>query len=359
MIEMIAAGASCDDGWDGHTAIGLEASSVLGGSDVERTQEDAPHRLGGAEAASVGDDCDRLGGVLEAPACGLEAHTLDVARGRDTGLGTESAREVARAHVRALGHRVDGVLAADVLDDAALHLAQRLALGLLGGERGAELRLVAGTAQEQHEVASDRQRKLAAVVFLDEREREVHAGGDAGGRPHVAVLDEDRIGIDVDAWAAPGKRFGGGPVRRGASPVEQTCGGEQECACADGRRPARTPGCSGDPVEQVLVVDCSARAFAAGDDQRVDRRRGVVEATVGGDREAAGRGQWLAVAAEREQLITDADVPNSLRGGEDLERAGEVEALDAREEDEDDVALWLVSCHETIIAQSQLVCKDD
>ena len=66
--------------------------------------------------------------------------------------------------------------------DRALDLAQRLALGLLRGQRGAELRLVAGAAQEQHEVAGDREGRVAVEVFLDERQREVHAGGHARPR---------------------------------------------------------------------------------------------------------------------------------------------------------------------------------
>ena len=102
-----------------------------------------------------GDGGDRLAGVLEPAARGLEAHALDVARGRDAGLGAEGAGEVARAHVGARGHRLDGVIAGDVLEHGALDLAQRLALGALRGERGAELGLVAGAAQEQHEVAGD------------------------------------------------------------------------------------------------------------------------------------------------------------------------------------------------------------
>ena len=105
----------------------LEAAAVLGRADVERAQEHAAHRLGRAEAARGGDRRDRLAAVLEPPARGLEPHALDVARRRHAGLGAKGAREVARAHVRSRRHRLDGVLAGDVLDDAALDLAQRLA----------------------------------------------------------------------------------------------------------------------------------------------------------------------------------------------------------------------------------------
>ena len=88
---------------------------------------------GGAEATGRGDRRNRLCGVLQTPARRLQAHLLDVARGRDAGLGAERAGEVARAHVRARGERLDGQVGRGVLDHEALDLAQRLARGLLRG----------------------------------------------------------------------------------------------------------------------------------------------------------------------------------------------------------------------------------
>ena len=75
----------------------------------------------------------------------------------------------------ARGHRLHRMLSRDVLDDEPLGLAQRLASRLLGCERGAELRLVARTSQEQHQMASDREGRLAVEVLLDERQGEVHS----------------------------------------------------------------------------------------------------------------------------------------------------------------------------------------
>ena len=102
---------------------------------------------------------------------------------------------MARAHVGARGHRLDGVLAGDVLEHEALNLAQRLAPGRLRGERRAELRLVSGAAQEHHELAGDGEGQVAIEVLLDERESQVHAGGDARRGPHAAIADEDRLRV--------------------------------------------------------------------------------------------------------------------------------------------------------------------
>ena len=128
---------------------------------------------------------------------------------------------MARAHVGALGQRLHREVPGEVLDDVAAHLAQRLAHRLLRGECGAELRLVAGTAQEQHQMASDRQRGVAVEVFLDQRQREVHAGGDAGGGPDVAVAQEDRLGVDPHRGVQAGELGGRRPVSGGAAAVEQ------------------------------------------------------------------------------------------------------------------------------------------
>src|SRR5215207_293729 len=64
---------------------------------------------------------------------------------------------------------------------------------------------------------STSQRDLAAEVLLDERQREVHAGGDARRGGHVAVADEDLVGLDLDLRMAPPKLRAVGPVRGGAT----------------------------------------------------------------------------------------------------------------------------------------------
>ena len=104
--------------------------------------------------------------------------------------------------------------------DPLLQLAQRLALGGLRGELGAELRLPAGALHEQHEPARDLERRRAAEVLLDQREREVHAGGDAGGgvespsrtkigsrsTRHVRVALGEAVAARPSGWWRGGRR---------------------------------------------------------------------------------------------------------------------------------------------------------
>jgi hypothetical protein len=44
----------------------------------------------------------------------------------------------------------------------------------------AELRLAAGTPQKHHQPARYRQRKIAAVIVLNQLQRKIDAGGDPG-----------------------------------------------------------------------------------------------------------------------------------------------------------------------------------
>ena len=186
-----------------------------------------------------GDRGDRICGVLQPPARGLQANPLDVAGRRDTGLGAKGAREVARAHVRLRSHGLDRMLGGDIVDDQPLDFAQRLSSRLLSGKRGAELRLVAGAAQEQHQMTGDHQRGVAIEILLHERQREVHPRGNAGGGPDVAVAQEDRVWVDVHTGMQPRELRSGRPVRGGSAALEQPGARKQKGSRADrGRAPS-------------------------------------------------------------------------------------------------------------------------
>ena len=65
---------------------------------------------------------------------------------------------------------------------------------------------------------ADLERRLAAEVLLDQREREVHAGGDAGRGVDVPVADEDRVALDrrPPGSARPARRSRPSGSSRGA-----------------------------------------------------------------------------------------------------------------------------------------------
>ena len=162
-------------------------------------------------------------------------------RGPD--LGAEGAGERSGAHRGPPGQGRHGEVAVEVIGDVGQHLAQRLALGPPHRELGAELGLAACALGEQHEAAGDVEGEGAAVVVLDEGERQVHAGGDPRRRPHVAVAHEDPILVDADRRVQAGHEVAHRPVRRGPAPVEQAGGGQdQRPAAHRGDAPAAVGG---------------------------------------------------------------------------------------------------------------------
>src|ERR1700749_4512173 len=158
--------------------LGTETAAVLGGAGAQGADERAAHRLGSAVAAGAGGLLDAAGGVLEAAARGLEPGAVDVAAGRHSDLGGEGAGGTAAGEAGGDGAGGGGEGGGGVFGDPLLTLAQRGAVRDLGGQLGAELRLAARAAQEDHQVAGDGERDVAAEVVFDERERQVDARGE-------------------------------------------------------------------------------------------------------------------------------------------------------------------------------------
>src|SRR5207237_1321345 len=82
-------------------------------------------------------------------------------------------------------------------------------------------------------------RHVGAEIVLDQREREIDAGRDAGGRPDRAVADEDAIGIEPHLRVPDAEMIRAVPVRGGAAAVESSSLCQKERAGADARDPAR------------------------------------------------------------------------------------------------------------------------
>ena len=167
--------------------------------------------------------------------------------------------------------RLDAEIGVGVLVDPALQLAQRGPVRDGARELDAELRLPTGPPQEQHELARDVARELAAEVVLEQREREVHARGDARGGRDPPVAHVDAIGLDPHAREQPRERGAAAPVRGRAAAVEQPRAREQERARADPGHAARARVHAPDPVDRRRIERGAPHALAARDEQRVDR----------------------------------------------------------------------------------------
>src|SRR5262249_39226818 len=155
--------------------------------------ERAAHGLGGAEPAPGTYGLEGVAGLLEKSARGFYADGRDILSRCHAHLAGEDPGEVARAHGYAAGQALDRVVLLWVLDHVGLQLAQRLVLGELHRELGAELRLPARALEEEDQLARGGERDVAAEVFFDQGERKVHARGYAGRGVEVAFLHEDRV----------------------------------------------------------------------------------------------------------------------------------------------------------------------
>jgi hypothetical protein len=126
---------------------------------------------------------------------------------------------VALAHRDARGEHADAVVGGWIGVDEFLGPADRLSPGWSAPHRAGELALPARPAEEHHEPAGDGHGDVGAVVVLDEGQRDVDSGGDAGGRPHVAIARPDRVGVDAHRGEALGQLATARPVRRDRAAV--------------------------------------------------------------------------------------------------------------------------------------------
>src|SRR5262249_19063039 len=156
-------------------------------------------------------------GIEQRAACYIEADALDELR--RAGAETRAREPTETAHREAGGRRE--ALEIPVGVRTARHLLgkprQAWIIDALRGQVGRELALSAGADAENDVAARDRQRDGAAVVRLDHGEREIHPGGDPGRGPDPAILDMNRIVVDIDRRTEAAQLVDVAPVGGGAT----------------------------------------------------------------------------------------------------------------------------------------------
>ena len=181
-----------------------------------------------------------------------------------TRVNCRSERLICRASA---GH---GQVVGEVVTQPGQQVAHRFGVGCLPGQDRGELRLAAGAPQVDDQLTGDGGGGLVSVVVGDESEREVDAGGDAGGGPHVAVVHVDGVGVDGDVDVGVVEQSAFRPVGGGPSSVQQAGRGEHEGAGADRGHAACAGGEPPDMGEQLGVRDGRVHVGATGHHQRVD-----------------------------------------------------------------------------------------
>ncbi len=186
-----------------------------------------------AEPGTRGNPCEWPAGRLQQSLGAIDPGDFYESRWGRSGLLVKDTRERALAHAGSPGQCRSAEVADGVGGDVRQQPAQtrrRLGLDLQGA---AELGLSAGSAHEQHELLGYRKRSVRPAVGFDQRQAQVDARRNAGGGKDRRSGDEDRIGLDLHLRPQLLQPRAGVPVRRRAPAVEETSGGQHECAGAD------------------------------------------------------------------------------------------------------------------------------
>jgi hypothetical protein len=244
-----------------------------------------------------------------------------------------------RTHAHAPREFADGEILGRMFQHPEFELAEEIVAPLCL-EMAAELRLPAGTLEEEHELLRHGERNGLAVVLLDERECEVHARGDAGRCVDVAGAYVERVPVHARLRREFREPVEVGPVRRGGAPLEEASRRKQHCAIADRAEALDAARLRREPGEQGRVRD---RRFPA-DAARGQERVGVVHVS-----KAAGRDEPKAIRHRdgagargnkfrrvgRNARATVLGEP-ARRAREHLQRPGDVEDLRLRETEHHD-----------------------
>ncbi|MCY1528668.1 hypothetical protein D9M68_637820 [compost metagenome] len=184
-------------------------------------------------------------------------------------------------------------------------------------------------------------RQVGPEIALDQRQRQVDAGGDASGGPVLAAFDEDAVVLHAQGRVVRLQAGGRTPVRGDGPAVEQAGGGQHEGA---GTHATGAPGvrvAAAQPGLRFAVDAGQIRAGPARHQHCVDRHVGVIrEGAVhlhaqalfpGGDHGRGGDGLQLVELAPG--LF--------VRRAESLPGPGQVQRLESVVQDEQD-AQWRI-----------------
>src|SRR5579872_2318548 len=94
----------------------------------KRARERSPHRVRAAESALHRDLIDRVVALFQPSECRLHADPFHETRRRRPDLTRKHAAEMSRTHRRAIGESMNRQIAADVLHDPRLHVANGLSI---------------------------------------------------------------------------------------------------------------------------------------------------------------------------------------------------------------------------------------
>lgn len=207
---------------------------------------------------------------------------------------------------------------------------------MVGNRVGAELRLTALALGEDDEPLGHGERHVRAVMLADEGQSQVDARRHAGRGDEPAVPAEDAIRLDDGQVEAPGQLPRMLPVRGDLALVEEPGGAERERAGADGAVAGLLRGDVAKPVDQLAVDSPAGKVAAARHQRDVPRAASLLEGEVGDEQRSIGGSNRRSDRRRHGEGVAPVFRKKLIRLGEDVQRAGDIERLDAREDGNDD-----------------------
>ncbi|MNE38691.1 hypothetical protein D3C80_1325980 [compost metagenome] len=189
------------------------------------------------------------------------------------------------------------------------------------------MRLATRTFEKHHQLPRDFEGHGAPQVFFDHGQRQVDAGGHPGRGPDRAVVDEDRVGLDVQLRMLLRQLLATGPVGDHAPAVEPAAGRQQERTGAYRGNPPAATGMFAHPGDQRRILRRCVNTPATGDDQGISA---LIRQRFGQQRQPRRRHHRPAATGNhgrcvgwRQALLAGYVVGRS----ENLQRPGDVEQL--------------------------------
>jgi hypothetical protein len=248
--------------------------------------------------------------------------------------------EAAQGHVRVRCHVIDR----DGLGQATRHPGvqrRESRSALLCFQWFAELRLAPGPLQEDDDVGRRSHCCGVAEILLDQGETQIHSRRHAGGRADAAVANEQRRSVHLERRIRrlePGRPR---PVRGHSAALQQAGAGQDKGAGADRAHSARASRIFRNPVlefHRMLEVVTSA---SAGDEQGIDGFVIYRSERDGADAQAsAARDRPTVNGRDRQPVrrLGGRACGQPVGGREGLQRAAEIQQVEAVVDEQDDVA---------------------
>jgi hypothetical protein len=222
---------------------GAESVPVLGGGNPEATHKRQTKVLTRLETTLPGDGFQRQIRFFKALDCCFETNAFEKMGRSGPGLAFEHASKIAEAHGRVFGENFITQIAVKILTHPMNGLCQHAAILELGQQGSAELGLPAGALEIQYQQAGNVQRHRTAMVFLQQRQRQVDPSRDTRRGVDRTVLDMEGITLDINLRVLLSKLIDQKPMGCRAPTFKQPCPRKDEGTGTYRSDPARQGSC--------------------------------------------------------------------------------------------------------------------